>query len=205
MIEVRPETFTLVAFDGAEVRRLAEEAAARAGIDDAEVEIDEELPMPITGTAVEVVDGRGRIWMSGGSIEDPKEPQDLDRGLAATELTAAMLRLRDRLRPEFAGAPPDPELTDRDRTTWETWAYGRCARLGLPVREQRSRYALRLYHGFTDVTDAAFERLWAADDLGWDDLVAVGEETAAVDPRPAPKSRGPVRRADIRERLPASG
>jgi hypothetical protein len=201
LIEVRPETFTLVEYDAHEVRRLAAEAAARAGVTDVEVEIDEELPMPITACTSDVVDGRGRIWMSGGNLEDPKDPQHFQAELAASELTVAMLRVRDRLQDGFAGAPPDEELSDRDRAAWDTWAYGRCARLGVPVREQRSRYAMRLYHGFTDVTDAAFERLWAADDLAWESLVAIGEETASVDPRPRSERRAPVRKPDLRARI----
>ena len=36
-------------------------------------------------------------------------------------------------------------------------------RLGLPVRRQAQLYEFRLQHGFTDVADAAFERLWDAD------------------------------------------
>jgi hypothetical protein len=119
------------------------------------------------------------------------------------ELTVAMLRVDDRNHPGFVDAPVDEDLTDRDRCAWETWAYGRCARLGLEPRVQRCRYGLRLHHGFTDVTDAAFERLWAAgdDELTWADLVAIGEETAAVDPRPASGSKQRVRPASLRRQV----
>jgi len=205
LIELRPETFTLVQFDADEVRRIAKEAAARAGVTDAVVEIDEELPQPITAFVAGVVEGRGQIWMSGGNLEDARNPAQLHVDNAEVELTAAMLRVRDRLQPGFAAAPDESELSDRDRAAWETWAYGRCARLGLAVREQRSRYALRLFQGFTDVTDAAFERLWAADELTWDDLVKIGDDTAAVDPRPpVAANRVATRQASIKERA-ASG
>lgn len=189
MIGVKPEEFTLVDYDAAQVRRLVEKAATLAGVTDVLVDVDEELPLPLTGFTVDVVDGRGEIWISGGSLENGRDPTHVHPDFAAVELTAAMLRVRDRMQPGFADAPVDDELTDRDRAAWETWAYGRCARMGLAVREQRSRYALRLYHGFTDATDAAFERLWAADELSWRELVAIGEQTAAVDPRPPAKER----------------
>lgn len=189
MIEVRPEELTLVDYDLAELRRLVDEAAARAEVADVVVEIDEGLPLPITGFTAGVTDGRGAIWISGGSLENGRYPRTLHPDHAAVELTAAMLRVADRMRPGFADAPTEEELTDRDRAAWETWAYGRCARMGMAVREQRSRYAMRLYQGFTDVTDAAFERLWAADDLTWADLAAIGEQTAAVDPRPPTKAQ----------------
>jgi len=202
VIEVRPEAFTLVGYDHDEVRRIVEEAAARVGATDVVVEIDESLPLPITGFTADVVDGRGSIWISGGSLENGRVPTTLHPEHAATELTAAMLRIADRMRPEFADASPEQELTDRDRAAWETWAYGRCARMGLAVREQRSRYAMRLYHGFTDTTDAAFERLWSTDDLAWDDLVELGRETAAVDPRPPTKEQRTAMRA-ARSKAPA--
>jgi len=195
LIEVRPVELTLVDYDPGEVRRLVEEAAARAGVTDVVVEIDEGLPLPLTGFTANVVDGRGAIWISGGSLENGRFPATLQPDHAAVELTAAMLRVADRMRPGFADAPTDEELTDRDRAAWETWAYGRCVRMGLAVREQRSRYAMRLYQGFTDVTDGAFERLWAVDELSWADLVAIGEETAAVDPRPPSKEQRAAMRA----------
>jgi len=202
LIEVRPEKFTLVGYDPGDVRLLVEEAAARAGVTDVVVDVDEGLPLPITGFTADVADGRGEIWISGGSLENGKVPSTLHPEYAAVELTAAMLRVGDRMRPGFAEAPTDEELTDRDRAAWETWSYGRCARMGLAVREQRSRYAMRLYHGFTDVTDAAFERLWAADDLTWSDLVAIGEPTAAADPRPPTKAQRAAMRAE-RSKEPA--
>ena len=42
--------------------------------------------------------------------------------LARTELVRACLRGGDRLRPEFAAAPPDDDLTDRQRAAWDVWA-----------------------------------------------------------------------------------
>lgn len=201
MIELTPEEFTLVFYDAAEVRSLVEAAAARAGLDDVVVQIDEELPLPITGTFVDVVDGRASVWISGGSLEDPKNPQELEHDVAAEELTIAMLRAADRSGAGFADAPADRDLTERDRASWDTWASGRAERLGVTIRVPRAHYGMRLHHGFTDVADAAFERLWAADALTWADLVAIGEDTAAVDPRPAPRTRAPVRKPDMREKV----
>jgi hypothetical protein len=53
---------------------------------------------------------------------------------------------------------------------WETYSVGRLERLGIPVNKQRWRYNFRNRHGFTDVVDTAFDRLWAGDGLTWETL-----------------------------------
>ena len=69
---------------------------------------------------------------------------------------------------------------------------GRVERAGYFAHPDRRRYQFRLRHGFTDVADQAFDRLWAADALTWADIEAVCAETAAAKPvreKPAPKAK----------------
>ena len=89
-------------------------------------------------------------------------------------------RCRDRLDPAFGEAPEDGELTLQQSTAWDAYAVGRCARLGYPVQRQRRLYHFRNRHGFNDVADQAFARLWEAQGLTWADIQAVCEETDAA-------------------------
>ena len=44
-------------------------------------------------------------------------------------------------------------------------------------------------HGFTDVSDRVFDRLWSADGLTWAELVAASEEAEAARPAAPAKDR----------------
>ena len=66
-----------------------------------------------------------------------------------------------------------------ERAAWDVSANGRAERLGIKVRRPAQRYDYRLQHGFTDVADAAFERLWTADEIAWADIRTVCTETGA--------------------------
>jgi hypothetical protein len=48
------------------------------------------------------------------------------------------------------------------------------------VQEQRRRYHFRNRHGFTDVADAMFERLWNGDGLTWAEIEAACSATEAA-------------------------
>jgi hypothetical protein len=91
-------------------------------------------------------------------------------------------RLADRLNPRFADAPADDELTLAQATAWDAYAVGRCAQVGYAPQKQRRLYHFRNRHGFTDVADRVFERLWSAapGSLGWADLDAACAETDAA-------------------------
>jgi hypothetical protein len=206
-ITITPDPFQLVPYDSATVRALAEDAARVVGFPDGvdvTLEIDEVLPHPLTGTFVDVAGDPARIdmWMSGANFEDPKRPVKFQEELARAELVRAFLRAGDRLRPEFAGAPADEERSDRQRAAWDVWTEGRAARLGVPgTRPDRLRYHYRLQHGFNDVGDAVFDRLWDAAALSWTDLDAACAETAAADTRDRPKKTA-LRKEQLRARRP---
>lgn len=201
-VQVTPETFTLVEYDAGVIAGIAEELAALAGLPDdvaIDIDIDEELPLPLTGSTADVVDGRAVLWFSGADFEDTHERARFDEAIARTEIAMSLFRAADRLN-GFRAAPVDEELTDAQRTAWEAWAEGRAVAVdGALVREPRRRYIFRLYNGFTDVADAAFDRLWstASGELDWDGLRKIVDDCAAVDPRPKPKKQG-VRKERLR-------
>jgi hypothetical protein len=194
-----PETFTLVKFDAGEVRDLIEATRRDVGFPDdvaVTVEIDEVLPHPLTASFVDVADGAATLWFTGGCFESPKRQTGLSVDNTRVELASSLLRAMDRLG-AFADAPPDEELTDRQRGLWDAYAEARVRALGLPVREQRRRYTFRLYCGFNDEADAEFERIWSGGDLTWAALSATAERLAAVDTRP--ERRRSLRRETLRQ------
>jgi hypothetical protein len=200
-VEITPEQFTLVEYDPGVIAGLAEELAAKVGIPDAapvRIEIDEELPLPLTGSTADVTDGRVALWFSGANFEDGRHRAQFNEELGRAELAMTLFRGRDRLQPGFADAPSDEDLTDAQRAAWETWAEGRTARLGELARKVRRQYVFRLYNGFTDYADRVFEQLWAGDEFTWADLEAMCAECAAVDPRPAPKAKSAIRKETLR-------
>ena len=199
-VEVTPEQFTLVEYDAGVIAGLAEELATKVGLPDdvpIHIDIDEELPLPLTGSTSDVVDGRAELWFSGADFEDGRHRATFNEQLARTGLATALFRAGDRLQ-GFTGAPADEDLTDGQRSAWEAWAEGRTARLGELTRKVRSQYVFRLYNGFTDFADQAFERLWTAERFTWADLAALCAECAAVDPRPQPKQKSAIRRDTLK-------
>jgi hypothetical protein len=200
-VQVTPESFEYVHYDAGVIAGLAEELAAKAGVaDDVDIriEIDEELPLPLTGASADIVDGAAVLWYAGANFEDGRHRTYFDEPLARTELVTGLLRAADRLGSGFADAPADEELTDGQRQAWETFAEGRAGRMGEVTRRVRRQYHFRLYSGFTDVADAAFERLWSADTLTWAKLAELSAECAAADPRPKPKARAAVRKETLK-------
>ncbi len=202
-VRVTPETFELVEYDAGVIAGITEELAARVGIpDDAsiEVDVDEELPLPLTGSTADVEDGTVRLWFSGADFENTTSRAEFDESLARAEIALALFRGADRLSPGFASAPVDEELSDAQRHAWESWAEGRAAHLGEHQRKVRRQYHFRLYNGFTDLADAHFERLWNAESgaLTWGELDAMCRECAAVDPRPTPKRKASIRKETLK-------
>ncbi|MBA3304221.1 MAG: hypothetical protein M3R01_09830 [Actinomycetota bacterium] len=177
-ITVTPETWQFVDFDGQRIVTVASRLAETIGLDrPVRIEVDETTPL-------------GRAWMlsldpltlavESGAFEDPKRPRQLSERHVADVLGLLLFRARDRLDPDFGEVPPDDDLNLAQSTAWDAYAVGRFARLGYPVQRQRRLYHFRNRHGFSDVGDAAFERLWSGDGLRWADILAVCEETAAV-------------------------
>ena len=174
-VTVTPEEWKFVFFDGARIAELVEKLAGEIGLDrDVLIEVDESTPL-----------GRARVTsvdpvvlsVEGGAFEDPKRPRHMSDRAVCDVAGKWLLRVRDRLDPAFGEPPADDELTLAQTTAWDTYCIGRLARLGYPVQRQRRLYHFRNRHGFSDLADAAFERLWAAEGLTWADIQAICDET----------------------------
>jgi hypothetical protein len=193
-VTVTPDPFTLIAYDAADIAAIVEDVAALIGLPsnvEIRVDVDEELFAPLVGHMSDVVDGRIVVWVSGANLEDNRRPRTFSAAQARRDLTIALLRAQDRLSPEFADAPPDDQLTRPERAAWDVSAVGRAGRLGMPVRRQAQIYEYRLQHGFSDVADAAFERLWDAPSTTFAALREVCAETGAEE-RTGSKSKIPI-------------
>jgi hypothetical protein len=176
-VTVSPAAFRFVAFDAELTRRIVEGLCATLGIDrDVRVEIDETTPLARMHADVGAVI---TLHVESGAMEDSKRPRGQSEVVTTANLGRILLRIRDRMQGGFAEAPADDQLGLRQMTAWETYSAGRLARLGVTISEQRWRYNFRNRHGFTDVADAAFDRIWRADGLTWDELDAVSAGAAA--------------------------
>jgi hypothetical protein len=187
-VRVTPDPFTLIAYDVAEITVIVEDAAALVDFPpgvDIDLEVDEELFAPLTGHMSDVVDGRAKLWISGANFEDSRRPRHFSAEQARRDLTLTLLRAKDRLSEGFADAPAEAELSRSERAAWDVYAVGRAERLGIRMRRQKQLYDYRLQHGFTDVADAAFDRLWNADTMTWDGIREICKETGAAERGPS--------------------
>lgn len=177
-ISITPAQFTMVLFETDRIKELVAEVAGRVGVDaDIQVEVDEASAL---GRSRVASADPVKLWLQGGALEDPKRPRHLSDQNVVEVFGRLLYRVRDRLDPAFGQAPNDDELTLQQSTAWDSYCMGRVARLGYTVAKPRRLYHFRNRHGFTDVADAAFERLWNADGLTWADIEAVCAETEAA-------------------------
>ena len=179
-VTVIPETFAMVKFDSGRIVELATEVAGRIGLPpdlDVVIEVDERSPLG--RTKITAFDPP-TLYVQGGAFENPKVPRTLSDKNVVDVVGRLLFRVKDRLSPGFAGAPSDDDLSLQQHTAWDTYAVGRCERAGYQPQKPRRLYHFRNRHGFTDVADAVFERLWHADGLTWADLDAACAETAAA-------------------------
>ena len=179
-VTVTPSTFTLVLFDADEIARVAQETAAAVGIGrDLTIDVDERSPLGRTSvTSLDPL----TIRVESGAFEDARRPRRLSERCVREVLGRLLMRTGDRLDPAFGDPPSDDELSLRHQVAWDAYCVGRCERLGLPVQQQRRRYHFRNRHGFSDVADAEFERLWYGEGLTWADVEAAcaATETARL-------------------------
>jgi hypothetical protein len=181
-VTVTPDPFTLIDYSAADIAAIVEDVAALIGLPsnvEIRVDVDEELFAPLVGHMSDVVDGRIVIWISGANFEDNRRPRTFSADQARRDLAFAMLRAQDRLSPEFADAPPDAAISRAERAAWDVYASGRAQRLGIPVRRQATIYEYRLQHGFSDIADTAFERLWEKPSTTFAALQEICAETGA--------------------------
>lgn len=178
-VSVTPQEFHFVKFDAAELAQLTSKLADAIGLPAdtvIEIEIDESTPLGRVRT--ESLDPI-KLHIEGGAIEDPTVPRTLSERLAADVIGRLLLRAKDRTTPGFGDAPADTELSLQQQTAWDTTCMGRLERLGYDVRKPRRQYHFRNRHGFSDVADTVFDRLWAAESVTWADIEAACAETAS--------------------------
>jgi hypothetical protein len=171
-VTVTPQQFTFVAYDAALIQRIAENLLVSLGLEGTDVAIEVDETTPLARTRVMIGDPIA-IRLESGALEDQRKPRQQSETTTATSLGRLLLRVRDRLGNGFADAPPDDQLSLAQTAAWETYSLGRLQRLGIPVNQQRWRYNFRNRHGFTDAADAAFDQLWNADALTWEQLLAI--------------------------------
>lgn len=175
-VTVSPEEFKFVFFDGARIAAVTEKLLGEIGLDrDVQIEVDESTPL---GRAKVTSLDPVVIAAESGAFEDAKRPRKLSETAVADVMGKWLYRVRDRLDPAFGEAPDDDALSLSQTTAWDTYCVGRMARLGYPVQRQRRLYHFRNRHGFSDIADEEFERLWNADGLSWADIQAVCDRTA---------------------------
>ena len=178
-VSVTPQEFHFVKFDAGEISSLASKLADQIGLPaDATIEIEIDESTPAGRVRTDSVDPI-KLHIEGGAIEDPTVPRTLSDRLAADVIGRLLLRAKDRASGGFADAPADTELNLQQQTAWDTACMGRLERLGYDVRKPRRQYHFRNRHGFSDVADTVFERLWAADSVTWADIETGCAETSS--------------------------
>ena len=189
-VAVTPDRFHLVPYDAKEIQAIIEDCAAQvefpSGVD-IKLRVDEGLPHPILGTNADIVDGVAELFVSGGNFEARNKSRTFSEIHARAEITHMLLRAKDRLCGGFENAAPDADLSLGERQAWDTYTWGRVARLGHNVHQQKRIYDFRMQHGFNDASDAAYDRLWAAESVTWDGVREICAETGANE-RPTPKT-----------------
>jgi hypothetical protein len=167
-ITVVPEQFQFVAFDSDLIRRVAERFVSALRIDrPVHIEVDETTPL--ARVRLDLGDTI-TVRAESGAFEDTKRPRRQSETTTATSLGRVLLRAHDRLAGGFGDAPDEGTLSLAQVAAWDTYCAGRLERLGVSVNQQRWRYNFRNRHGFSDVGDAAFDRIWASDALTWESL-----------------------------------
>ncbi len=174
-VVVAPTTFSLVNFSAAEIVRIAERLRDEVGLPqelDIRVEIAEDSPTGRVSTSS--IDPL-IVTVEGGAFENPKKIRSLSEPNVADVLGVLFEQAADRMDASFGAPDPDAELSLAHRVAWEITAVGRLDRLGHRVQRPRRLYQFRNRHGFSDVSDAAFDQLWARRPATWGELVAISD------------------------------
>jgi hypothetical protein len=172
----------MVSFEAPAIAAIAEKLIGDVGLPadlDLRIEVDERTPL---GRAKVASVDPLVLTVESGALEDPKHPRHLSEDGSADVLGRLLFQVHDRLDPAFGDVPPDDEVPLPHSVAWDVYAIGRLVRLGYHNFNQRQRrlYHFRNRHGFTDVADEAFERLWTTDSLTWAEITALSDEAAAA-------------------------
>jgi len=174
-VTVTPTEFNFVKFDADEIASLVAGLATMLEITNPiRVVIDETTPLAKLSEGLEGTSADSTIVLhaESGALEDRQHPTSFSATNSRESFGRILLRAKDRLRPDFADAPSDLDLSLEENAAWDTYCVGRLARLGVRVNQQRWRYNHRNRFGFHDGVDVAFDALWNADDLGWSAMLS---------------------------------
>jgi hypothetical protein len=178
-VTVSPQEFTFVSFDAATIESLLGDLLGRLGMGDRNLRVEINQASPVVRISAE--DGDPIVVQAdSGAFEEPRRPRSLSEDNVITNTGRVLLRLRDRTDGSFADAPAEDALSLAETAAWDTYSVGRIGRLGYHVHQPRWRYNFRNRHGFSDATDAAFDRIWGADQLTWADLSAISQGAASA-------------------------
>lgn len=180
MIVVRPETFDKVDYDAELIRAIAQRAleSVAALPDDLTVEIDLDEDQATNRVAVTGLDPV-TVSVDGGAFENYKVPRTVGDLETSISMTRLLLEVADRQSESFGAPPLDEELSRAHRMAWDVNLYGRTSRHGLRIHQPRYRYNFRNRHGFSDLADRTFDKLWSSDELTWSELTTLSD--AAID------------------------
>ena len=177
-VTVEPSIFSIVKYDADEIAVVAKEMLTLLGMESTNltIEVDETVAMSrVTTTMGDPV----HVLAMSAAFENLKKPMTFSADNTKFSLGRALLRVRDRLTPNFSDAPADEDLSIVEAATWDTYCVGRLSRLGLKVHKQRWHYNFRNRHGFNDATDKHFATIWESDDLTWSQLTEISRHAIA--------------------------
>lgn len=180
MIVVLPEIYIKTSFDADLIHTLAQRSleSVAALPDDLEVTVniaEDQATNRVKLSSVEpaVLD------VDGGAVENYKVPRTVGDLESSITFTRLFLELADRLSDGFGAPALDADLSHARRMAWDVNLYGRASRHGLHIHQPRYRYNFRNRHGFSDLADRTFDKLWSADELTWAQIVELSD--AALD------------------------
>jgi hypothetical protein len=177
-VTVTPDTFTFTFFKVDEIERVAADVMGIVGIDrPLRLEINEATPVP--RIVIEQLEPEIVLAVQGASFEHPQHPRQFGEERMRENLGRMLFRVRDRLDPDFGSVPDEDDLSVAQKFAWDTYAASRARGAGLGGREPHRRYLFRHRHGFTDAADNAFDRLWNAERLTWDEILEISASAEA--------------------------
>lgn len=179
MIVVKPTAFVHVDFDVDLVTRLVGEAVERVSMP-TDTKITVEIDENLSTNRVRVLElDPIRLEVESGAIENYKVPRTVGENESAITFTRLLLEVGDRRSVDFGAPELDDEPTRAHRMAWDVNLFGRTSSLGLRIHRPRYLYNFRNRHGFSDVADRTFDKLWSAEGMTYAEIKSMSD--AAVD------------------------
>lgn len=178
---VSPAEFTFVKFENAPLVTLLDQLRDVLALGDVDISLTVQEQVPFGRAKLLAIDPI-ELDVESGALEDPLRPRMLSTPGSADILGVLLLRARDLRTEGFDGPEIDDELEQPIQVAWDIYSNGRLARAlaaagdpidGFRPQIQRRRYTFRTRHGFSDLADDQFARLWSADGLTFPEIVAV--------------------------------